>query len=205
MLSKKALNKYFPYYKWGVYLLMLVNTGLFFFFVGNSDAGIENVFWIILLLIFEWQTSRIDKPRINRLEKYIIRALTLVCYLVVLLSAIHYSGARYISEWGSLDAWTAWTWLIVIAAIEYDVYVPGLYSRTEWIIRNGLKLGLYSALIVYIFLWISIERWIDAWDAFLWILCFFSIEMNIFAHEDELPYAEDVNNQPNAAATENST
>lgn len=194
MLSREVVTQYFPYYKWGVYLLMLVNTGLFFFFVGNSDAGIENVFWIILLLIFEWQTSRIDKPHSNRFEKYIIRALTFVCYVVILLSAIHYSGAHYISEWGSLDAWTAWTWLIVIAAIEYDIYVPGLYSRTEWIIRNGLKLGLYSALLVYIFLWINTGRWIDAWDAFLWILCFFSIEMNIFAHEDELPYAEDVNN-----------
>lgn len=204
MSSIAIVKKYFPYYKWSVYSLMLVNTGLFFFFVGNSDAGIENIFWIILLLVFEWETSQIDKPYVNRVEKYLIRGLTVICYGVIFLTAVNYSGARYLSEWGPLDAWTAWTWLLVVAVIEYDVYAPGLYSRLEWILRNGLKLILYSALILYFVLWIIMGRYIDAWDAFLWILCFFSIEMNIFQYEDELPYEEDARKEFKQTAAKDS-
>jgi len=32
-----------------------------------------------------------------------------------------------------------------------------------------------------------------------WILCFFSIEMNIFQHEDEIPYEEEMEAQVSVA------
>lgn len=86
----------------------------------------------------------------------------------------------------------ALTWLAVVAVIEYDVYMPGLYSRVEWIIRNGLKVVLYFALIVFAIMWGIEGAVLDFLDAFLWIVCFFFIELNIIQFEDEIPYEEEL-------------
>jgi len=186
------LIKIFPYYKWSVYTLLGVNMLLYAFFEGNYDAAIENLTWIVLLLLFEWETSQMDKPYVSALEKYGLRVFVLICYVVILISAIDYSSDRYIERYGTLDAWNAWTWLLVVALLEYDVYAPGLYSRIEWILRNGAKAILYSALITYAVLWGFREDILNFWDAFLWIMCFFSIEMNVLKYEEEQPYEDEV-------------
>jgi len=133
-----------------------------------------------------------DKPYVNKLEKWGLRIGVIICYIIILISAIDYSGQRYISEYGTLDAWNAWTWLLVVVLLEYDVYAPGLYSKVEWFLRNGAKTILYIALITYAVIWGFREDILNFWDAFLWIACFFSIEMNVLKYEEELPYEEEV-------------
>lgn len=186
------LKKIFPYYKWTVYALLFVDILIYLFHEGNLEAVQDSVGWLILLLVFEWETSQMDKPYTSKFEKYGLRILTIVCYIVLVAAAIEYSSSGYIDEEGRLDMWNAWTWLLVVIVLEYDVYAPGLYSRKEWYIRNGVKTILYVALIVYAVLWGIRGNALDFWDAFLWILCFFSIEMNVLEFEEEVPYEEEV-------------
>jgi hypothetical protein len=84
--------------------------------------------------------------------------------------------------------WNAWTWILIVLVLEYDVYVPGHYARWEWYLRNTIKVALYAALFVYALLWGLDGSWLDFYDALLWILCFFAIELNIFAYEEPIPF-----------------
>ncbi len=191
-LSTESLAyKYFPYFKWSVYSLLAINIVLFFMHQTVAE-GLDSLGWVLLLLLFEYETAQLDKPYISNLEKYSIHAGRLLAYAIILHSTYEYSTAEYIAENGYLDMYNALTWLAVVAALEYDVYAPGFYSRIEWVARNTFKILLYAALIVYAIMWGVDGALLDFYDAFLWIVCFFCIELNIFKFEDEQPYEEEV-------------
>lgn len=183
--------KYFPYFKWSVYSLLAVNIVLFFMHETVAE-GIDSLAWVTLLMLFEYETSQMDKPYVSNLEKYSIHAGRLLSYTFILYAAYEYSTPEFIAEEGYVDLYNAITWLAVVAALEYDVYAPGYYGRAEWAIRNTFKVLLYAALIVYAIMWGFEGKLLDFYDAFLWIVCFFCIELNVFKFEDEQPYEEEV-------------
>lgn len=193
--TKATLKKYFPYYKWTVYGLLGIDMLYYFVVEHNFEAAQDNFGWLLLLLSFEWETSQLDHPYTSKFEKYGVIGMSIVGYLIVIAAAIEYSMPSYYLEEGTLDIWNSWTWLALCAVLEYDVYYPGLYARWEWYVRNGLKVFLYGALTVYAVLWGLQGEFLDFWDAFLWILCFFSIEMNILDYEENQPFEEDIKEQ----------
>jgi hypothetical protein len=71
----------------------------------------------------------------------------------------------------------------VCAALEYDVYWPGEFRPGEWRKRNLLKILLYGILIVCAVIWGTEGDVLNFYDAFLWILAFFVIELNVFGFE----------------------
>lgn len=175
-------GRWFPWFKWTVYGLLAVNIVLFLLHETVTE-GLDSLAWVVLLLLFEWETSQMDKPYLSRWERYGIHGGRLAAYALVLWSAFGYSSAVYIAEHGAVDMWNAWTWILIVLILEYDVYVPGRYGHWEWRVRNALKALLYGALFVYALLWGLDGSWLDFYDALLWILCFFAIELNIFAIE----------------------
>jgi hypothetical protein len=94
------------------------------------------------------------------------------------------------------------TWIGIVLLLEYDVYSPGEYSRWEWYLRSGAKLVLYAALFVFALLWGLEGAWLDTYDALLWILCFFAIEVNVLEFEDEIPYRGETDTPSAPGATE---
>jgi hypothetical protein len=193
--------KVFPYFKWTVYVLLSINVYLFFT-EQTLVEGIDSLAWVVLLLLFEWETSELGKPALSKWKKYGIHLVRLVAYVFVVVSAIEYSTASYIAENGRLDMYNSWIWLGVVIALEYDVYFPGYYRKWEWWLRNALKIVMYAALIVIALLW-GMENyegaWLDFYDALLWILCFFAIELNVFRFEEEIPFQEEVEANPELA------
>jgi len=188
------LYRVFPYFKWTVFALLGINVVLFFTHETLAE-GLDGLAWVTLLMLFEWETSQLDKPYSSRWERWGIHAGRLLAYAVILHSAWEYASADYIAEHGTVDIWNASTWLVIVLLLEYDVYSPGEYARWEWHLRNGAKLVLYGALFVYALLWGLRGDWLDTYDALLWILCFFAIEVNVLEFEEQIPYADD----PNAA------
>jgi hypothetical protein len=171
---------YFPYFKWTVYTLLVINIALFYFVRHNTSAALDDFAWLILVAVFEIETVTLDEIQSNKIKKYLLIFLNIVGYLLIVVATIEYCSPEYIAQEGTLDIWNSFTWLILIAILQYDVYYPGSYSRLEWLIRNSLKIVLYIALIVYTILWgVDDGKFVDFWDAFLWILAFFTIEMNI--------------------------
>lgn len=179
---------WFPWFKWTVYSLLAVNI-LLFLLTETVTEGLDSLAWVVLLLLFEWETSQLDKPYVSKWERWGIHGGRIAAYALVLWSAFGYSSATHIAEHGVVDMWNAWTWILIVLVLEYDVYAPGRYGRWEWYLRNAIKVVLYAALFVYALLWGLDGSWLDFYDALLWILCFFAIEMNVANYEEQIPYA----------------
>ena len=84
--------------------------------------------------------------------------------------------------------WLAWVdvinaavWLLVVLVLEIDVRLQeknrfeGLSLRAS----NITKVILYATLFVAAVYWGIYGDFVDFWDAFLWLLAFFFIEMNV--------------------------
>lgn len=167
----------FPVFKYGIYLLLGLNV-YFFMIHATLDEALDSAGWIVLIGVMEYETRSLDQDYASSLERWIILALKLLAYVIV---------ARawwfYWSEGMWLDFVNATTWLIVCAALEYDVYWPGEFRKGEWRKRNILKTVLYAILLVCAIIWGTEGDVLNFYDAFLWILAFFVIELNVFGFE----------------------
>lgn len=192
-IAKPAV--WFPWFKWTVFSLLAVNI-LLFLLTETITEGLDSLAWVVLLLLFEWETSQMDKPYVSKWERWGIHGGRIAAYGLILWTAVEYSSAAYIADKGVLDMWNAWTWIVIVLVLEYDVYAPGQYGRWEWYLRNAVKVTLYAALFVYALLWGLAGSWLNFYDAFLWILCFFVIEMNVATYEEQIPYADEADPLP---------
>jgi hypothetical protein len=80
-------------------------------------------------------------------------------------------------------------WLIIVAILEMDVYLQsrGQLDGLLVSISKGVKVILYSILLLAAIYWGIKGDFLDFWDAFLWLVAFVFIEMNIFEwHQDTL-------------------
>lgn len=170
-----TLRNAFQWFKWTVYSLIGINIVLFFM-DGTVTEGLDSLAWFSLLMLFEWETSGSGLRAGQRLLAHVGRG---VACLLIVFSAMSYSSAAYVAEYGRLDTWNSWTWIAIVLVLEVEVRSRHRYSRLEWLARNALKAVLYGALFVYAALWGIAASWLDFYDALLWILCFFAIEVNV--------------------------
>ena len=167
----------FILFKYMIYALLTFNIYLFAM-NGTFTETIETAAWVVILALFEWETYHLKEEYWSLSEKGIISVLSFFGYGVVLFSCYSYFAD---AEW--LDFVNSLTWIFVILVLQYDVYYPGHYGKSEWTARNILKFALYGALFVFAVMWGVQGEALDFYDAFLWILSFFVIEMNIFNFE----------------------
>jgi len=106
------------------------------------------------------------------------------------------SGTDIIGTLAALDA--AWrlavidilnsaTWLIIVVLLEAEVWLQLRDLLTGGMLRVGkyLKGFFYAMLFLCAAYWGFKGSFLDFWDAFLWLVAFVFIEMNIFQwHED---------------------
>ena len=100
---------------------------------------------------------------------------------------------------GSADDWTAiqwlaWvdvinsiTWIAVVVILEADVWLQ-LRGRHKGLfvgISQVIKVVLYSILFAAAAYWGLLGDFLDFWDAFMWLVAFVFIEMNIFQWQAE--------------------
>ena len=97
-------------------------------------------------------------------------------------------GLRDIQYLAWVDVVNAGVWLFVVLILEIDVrlqehgYVDGLaLTLSSW-----FKFGLYAVLLLAAIYWGIKGDFVDFWDAFLWLVAFFFIEMNVveWRHEE---------------------
>lgn len=91
------------------------------------------------------------------------------------------SGHSAIVRLAWVDVINAAVWLLVVLVLEIDVRLQernrfeGLSLRAS----NITKIILYAILFVAAVYWGVYGDFVDFWDAFLWLLAFFFIEMNV--------------------------
>ncbi|BFM11694.1 hypothetical protein R50072_18470 [Simiduia litorea] len=87
-----------------------------------------------------------------------------------------------------VDVINALTWVLIVVVLEIDVYlqtsnkVMGPFLS----LSNWVKAGLYGTLLACAIYWWIDGDFLDFWDAFLWLIAFVFIEMNIFEWQEEI-------------------
>ncbi len=74
------------------------------------------------------------------------------------------------------------TWLLVVCILEIEVFLQlrGKLTKQAIVLSKWLKYVLYTVLFIAAAYWGIKGGLLDFWDAFLWLLAFWFIEVNIF-------------------------
>lgn len=86
-----------------------------------------------------------------------------------------------------IDVVNAGVWLLVVLVLEIDVWLQEQQRFEGFALRISTiaKFGLYSTLLFAAVYWGVKGDFIDFWDAFLWLVAFVFIELNVFEWRKE--------------------
>lgn len=263
-------NLVFRIFKYSVFTLLLSNVVLFFLeenaaattiygeamslgnFLSAYSATVDTAAWLVLLLLFEFETAIIDRSRLRGRLKWSLPVIRGLSYLFI-VSAFYGYCARYqvlahavaftdqacaFAQGGyafleSLDVYPPLTmencqaltneaplvrlektlviasaathgealrlafvdvinaadWLLVVVILEIEVILKlsGRMSRLVTHSMNVAKALLYAVLFACALYWGIAFAFLDFWDAFLWLVAFIFIELNILSWDDKEP------------------
>jgi hypothetical protein len=86
-----------------------------------------------------------------------------------------------------VDVINAVAWVVVVLLLEFDVRMQ-LHGRLEgWVLWSSTagKLATYAVLLGAAVYWGFEGDFLDFWDAFLWLVAFVFIELNLFQWHEE--------------------
>ena len=86
-----------------------------------------------------------------------------------------------------IDVVNSATWLIIVILLEAEVWLQLKDLLTPRVLRISkiVKGFFYTVLLVCAIYWWFYGDFLDFWDAFLWLVAFIFIEMNIFKWHEE--------------------
>lgn len=92
---------------------------------------------------------------------------------------------------GTAEIINAGAWILIVMLLWLDalLLLSGAEHGRLYKINIAAKAVLYLTLIIICLYWGYAGDFMDFWDAFLWILAFFFIELNIFKWNEELEEA----------------
>ena len=212
-------------------------------------VSIDYVAWMVLIVLFEMETSALAKDRMTRMRKWVITGLTAVCYLVLVYAAYGYAVGladsynyepiesrpacyfanthyAYISlqarpielthencsefagkeifkapgdniiateanllalqKLGWVDVFNASAWLLVVLLFQIEVSLEqaNKLTRRRLITVMVWKGAAYLALLCCAIYWTVFSAFIDSWDAWLWLLAFILIDLNMLGLDE---------------------
>ncbi|TNE56777.1 MAG: hypothetical protein EP340_11040 [Alphaproteobacteria bacterium] len=89
-------------------------------------------------------------------------------------------------------AWTdvvnSGVWILIVIVLELEVWLASskLFGTRFYLSYKGAKLLLYGTLFVAGVYWWVFGEFLDFWDALLWLVAFFFIEMNVIQWQEEV-------------------
>ncbi len=87
-----------------------------------------------------------------------------------------------------LDFANASLWLGVVLALAFDVrFPPDAAHLRAHRSRQAVRGALYAGLVALALWWVAAGEQLNAFDAALWLLCFFAVEGNILRFENVEP------------------
>jgi len=97
-------------------------------------------------------------------------------------AVVDVSGSIEIIRLAWVDVINAAVWILVVVVLEIDVRLQERDSLEGIALRvsNLAKFVLYSALLLAAVYWGLKGDFLDFWDAFLWLVAFVFIELNVF-------------------------
>ncbi len=261
-------HRIFTVFKWLVYILLAWNAFQFLQedlaasaeTFGNNvswrnvveaySAFIDTTAWLVLLLIFEFETAIISDEKLKGGLKWFLGVVKVFCYFFIVYAFYGYVNKYFVitdliplniadacglagSDWNYvvdlddyppldaaacldlkgqsllqvsgteilgtreafasarglaiIDIVNAGTWLLIVIMLEFEVWMQLREALTDRLLRLGkyLKGFLYSVLFIAAAYWGFEGSFLDFWDAFLWLVAFIFIELNIFQWHGE--------------------
>ncbi|MEX0976435.1 MAG: hypothetical protein WDZ50_05000 [Woeseia sp.] len=114
-------------------------------------------------------------------------------------AVVDHSGLIDITRLAWVDVINSGVWLLVVFLLEFDVRLQErqkLAGTALWV-SNMCKYVLYSILLMAAVYWGIKGDFVDFWDAFLWLVAFVFIEMNVFEWRQETLDEPPARIQPN--------
>ena len=86
-----------------------------------------------------------------------------------------------------VDVVNAGVWLLVVLLLEADVRLQenNSFEGIAFYLSTVAKIILYSILALAVVAWMITGDFVDWWDAFLWLVAFVFIELNVFEWRHE--------------------
>lgn len=104
-----------------------------------------------------------------------------------LAAAVDQSGLTDVNWLAWADVINSGVWLLVVLVLEIDVrmqernMLEGMFLK----VSNFIKYVLYLTLLAVAVYWTFKGDWVDSWDAYLWLIAFVFIELNVFDWRQE--------------------
>ncbi len=104
-----------------------------------------------------------------------------------MLAVVDTQGLNDIRNLAWTDVINAAVWLLVVLVLEVDVRLQEHNRFEGFALRasNVAKFVLYSLLLIAAIYWGVKGDFVDFWDAFLWLVAFVFIELNVFEWRQE--------------------
>jgi len=104
-----------------------------------------------------------------------------------MLAVVDMPGLTEIRRLAWVDVINSAVWLLVVLVLEIDVRLQerGRFEGAALMFSNASKFVLYSTLLLAAIYWGVKGDFVDFWDAFLWLVAFVFIELNIFEWRQE--------------------
>jgi hypothetical protein len=104
-----------------------------------------------------------------------------------MLAVVDTQGLNDIRNLAWTDVINAAVWLLVVLVLEVDVRLQehNRFERFALWASNVAKFILYSLLLIAAIYWGVKGDFVDFWDAFLWLVAFVFIELNVFEWRQE--------------------
>jgi hypothetical protein len=212
-------------------------------------VSIDYVAWMVLIVLFEMETSALASERLTGMRKWVITGLTSACYLVLVYAAYGYgvglvdsynyepieskpacyfanTNYAYINlqarpielthkncsefagkeifkspadnviatevnllalqKLGWVDVFNAGAWLIVVLLFQVEVSLERANKLTKRRLTTVMvwKGASYLVLLVCAIYWTVFSAFIDSWDAWLWLLAFILIDLNMLGLDE---------------------
>ena len=104
-----------------------------------------------------------------------------------ILAVVDADGFAAIKNLGWVDVINAAVWLLVVLILEIDVWLQERNRLEGTVLRVStvLKVIFYASLLFTATFWGVKGDFVDFWDAFLWLVAFVFIELNVFEWRQE--------------------
>lgn len=84
-----------------------------------------------------------------------------------------------------VDVINSMAWILIVLVLELDIRLRRKEKFSEFMLTMSrvIKLLLYTTVLLAAIYWGFLGDFLDFWDAFLWLVAFFFIEMNLFSKD----------------------
>ena len=84
-----------------------------------------------------------------------------------------------------VDVINSMAWILIVLVLELDIRLRRMQKFSESMLKISrvIKVLLYTTVLLAAIYWGFLGDFLDFWDAFLWLVAFFFIEMNLFSKD----------------------